>query len=264
MLLHYCIWLNKEKYSSDASWIIFFFPEDETDVLSPAYRWAWRLILEKERRRGNVVVNRRERVLRSRWLWGHLKQLRGRAEGNCALCPTVTHQSLVAIRSPFISTPVGRERPLCTVNINCCIWPPLRATKCKSCSLESLSWWSRPALRHSSDILWVCSVTAANPSMTNVAHKNVSYKKGGFIAGGLFIPDASPTSPLDLMRRCLVLSCDLTSGSCCVGGRGRSVWSKSCRKMRRVFDSMLSWMLYWCWCRWSQCHQGISCGWQGI
>lgn len=25
MLLHYCIWLNKEKYSSDASWIIFFF-----------------------------------------------------------------------------------------------------------------------------------------------------------------------------------------------------------------------------------------------
>lgn len=25
MLLHYCIWLNKEKYSSDTSWIFFFF-----------------------------------------------------------------------------------------------------------------------------------------------------------------------------------------------------------------------------------------------
>lgn len=57
----------------------------------------------------------------------------------------------------------------------------------------------------------------------------------GFIAGGLFIPDASPTSPLDLMRRCLVLSCDLTSGSCCVGGKGKECLEQELQEDEKGF-----------------------------
>lgn len=69
-------------------------------------------------------------------------------------------------------------------HINCRIWLQLREMKCKICSLESLSWWSQPAHRDSSGRLWVCSVMAANPSVMNVAHKNVNYKKGGLSQEG--------------------------------------------------------------------------------
>lgn len=119
MLLHYRIRLNKEKHSSDTSWTSFFFSR----------RWSFtslqmdlKAYFGERKSQGNVVVNRSERVLPSRWLRGHLKQLRGRAEGNCALCPTVTHRSPVAIWSPFISTPVGQEDPALYHHINCCIW----------------------------------------------------------------------------------------------------------------------------------------------
>lgn len=72
----------------------------------------------------------------------------------------------------------GTGAPPLHHHINCCIWPPLKVRKYKICSLELLSQWIRPPLRHNSDMLWVCLVTTANPSVMNVAHKNVSCEKG--------------------------------------------------------------------------------------
>lgn len=60
----------------------------------------------------------------------------------------------------------------------------LRGMKYKICSLELLSWWIRPPPRHSSETLWVCSVTAANPSVMNMTHKNVICKKGDSLQEG--------------------------------------------------------------------------------
>lgn len=90
---------------------LFFFPRRRSFT---SLQMDLQAYFGERKRQGNVVVNRSERVLLSRWLRGHLKQLRGRAEGNCALCPTVTHRSLVATWSLFISMPVGQEHPLCT------------------------------------------------------------------------------------------------------------------------------------------------------
>lgn len=149
-------------------------------------------------------------------------------------------------------------------HINCHLWPPLGIMKCKICSLESLSWWSRPALRHSSDIFESVQSWQLFRLWWTWHIKMSVIKRGIYRRSVVHTWCLSYISSWPDAQMPVVLSCDLTSVSCCVGGRGRSVWSKSCRKMRRVFDSMLRWMLYWCWCRWSQCHQGISCGWQGI
>lgn len=182
MLLHYCIWLNKKKYSSDASWILF---SRRVKLMFTSLQMDSKFYFGERKRWGNLVVNRSEKVLRNGWFWGHLKQLWSRATCEAKLRSRrelhfMLHCDTSVSGSNRVSAHLratGTGAPPLHHHVNAAFGLH-SVMKCKVCSLELLSWWIQPPLRHSSEMLWVCLVTAANPSVMNVAHKNVSCKRG--------------------------------------------------------------------------------------